>query len=99
MDFILKIALFTLLTTPALTQPMPMAPLPVTLSQGGLIITGMAISLAGLYLICKDSEGYPHKIAHTCGGIAGVLVGMATICLSHELLVELDAFLGLPGTP
>lgn len=98
MKFLLKTALFALFFA-HLTQTMPQDPLQVTLRQGGLIITGLALSLAGLYTLCKESEGKTHKIAHTCAGIAGVFAGMATICVSHELICELDALFDLPSAP
>jgi hypothetical protein len=96
MKFLLKTALFALLFA-HLTQALPADPLQVTLRQGGLIITGIALSLAGLYTLCRDSEGKTHKITHTCAGITGILAGMTTICVSHELICELDALFEFPS--
>jgi hypothetical protein len=98
MKFLLKMAIFALIF-PSLTLALPADPLQVTLRQGGLIFTGIAISLAGLYTLCKKSEGTPHKITHTCAGITGILAGIATICLSHELITELDALFEFPAAP
>lgn len=64
------------------------------LRETGLIVAGLSITTAGLYLIVKKSHGYIPKIMHTSTGICSVLAGIITICLSHEIIHEVDALWG-----